>query len=410
MIFRNILKPITIVSIVFFLFLSFPGHLHAEKPPEVSAEAALVMEVNTGKILWEKDSLKRLFPASTTKMLTAIIAIENISNFNQIIEISPHAAGRNHSFFSFDQGDRVSLMDLLKAALISSHNNATIALAEFIAGSEEEFVDMMNDKAKEIGAVNTYFQNTSGLDSFHPLHKTTAEDLAIIASYCLKDPIFTKIVSTPHDTIRINGEKVELKNTNRLLALNHIKGIKTGYTNNAGFCIVLYSDKGELELITVLLNSTPESREMDALVLNAYINDNFKYTHIIDKDNLAESIGVGNLNSITVGLYPESDFVELINISEDSVEVKYWIEEDVLLPIEKNQKLGNVDVYINDEMAAEIPLINRESVSSPEIEQYLSASSEDPNRNMLFLLIGFYFLVFIFIMVKNLFFRKKIYV
>ncbi len=137
-----------------------------------------MIDYETGEVLGSKNPSERLYPASTTKMLTAILAIEKIDDLNEIIKISNNAAGRNNSFFTFNRGDEISLLDLLKSALICSHNNATIALAEYIAGTESKFVDMMNQKAISIGAYNTSFQNTNGLDSNYPEHKSTAEDLA----------------------------------------------------------------------------------------------------------------------------------------------------------------------------------------------------------------------------------------
>ncbi len=412
MICQKIMLKKASISIFIIILLLFSGlqRLYADPPPDIVAESALVMEYETGRVLWEKNSQKKMFPASTTKMLTAIVAIENISNFNQIIEISENAAGRNHSAFWFRRGDRISLLDLLKAALISSHNNATIALAEYVAGSEEEFVRMMNSKARQIGAENTYFQNTNGLDSNYLLHMSTAKDLAVIARYCLKDPLFRQIVNTPRDTITVNDEEVNLRNTNSLLPISYIKGIKTGYTANAGFCIVIHSDTEELDLVTVILNSTADYRETDALMITDYVNSNFAYYQIIEKDTKTDTISIGNSNMINIDLYPQSDYVELINVSEDLVEVKYDIEQDLSLPLEKNQELGSLSVYINDEFSAEFPLISRESVSMPQVDQYLSSHREEQDRKILFFLFGFYFFIFISIMIKNLFLRKKIYV
>ncbi|MGM0365461.1 MAG: D-alanyl-D-alanine carboxypeptidase family protein [Actinomycetota bacterium] len=407
---KFLLGKISIFILSVFLIFTIAPSLYAGDSPEITAESALVMEYESGKILWEKNSSRRVFPASTTKMLSAITAIENITDLDEMVEISGNAAGRNHSFFRFYEGDKVSVMDLLKAALICSHNNATVALAEHVSGSEEEFVKLMNEKAKELGAINTYFQNTNGLDTAYALHRSTAKDLAIIARYSMENPIFREIVNTFQDTIEINGEEIEIGNTNPLLQLNYIKGIKTGYTAKAGYCIVIYSDTENLDLITVILNSTSESRENDAIMLTDYVNRNYSYKLLVEKDTLSDTISVGELNRVDIELYPESDYIDLVNVREDIIEVEYQVHGDAMLPIEENQKLGSLSVYVNDSKAAELPLISRESVSMPQVEQHLSSHREEQDRKILFFLFGFYFFIFISIMIKNLFFRKKFYV
>ncbi|MBM3713104.1 MAG: D-alanyl-D-alanine carboxypeptidase, partial [Actinobacteria bacterium] len=263
---KTLLLKVFIYLSLFFLFLSVllfkpflceisaDSYTQTQDFIDITAESAVVMDYDTKRILWEKNSDEKFYPASTTKMLTAIVAIENIPNLNETVSISKSASGRNSSFFEFKTGDKITLLDLLKAALIISHNNATIALAEYVSGSEPEFVELMNKKASKLGAYNTFFQNTNGLDTDYPEHKTTAKDLAIIANYCLKNDLFKQIVSTKKDTITINDEKIEITNTNFLLNYGYIKGVKTGFTENAGGCLVAYSEKNELNLISVILD------------------------------------------------------------------------------------------------------------------------------------------------------------
>ncbi|GAJ00017.1 unnamed protein product, partial [marine sediment metagenome] len=255
--------PIVVYLLIFLLLFSVLFFLNPDKvygdsddalyddEIDIVAESAVIVDYETGDILWGKSSSKLMYPASTTKMLSSIVAIENIDNFEEIIKISKNASGRNHSAFRFRTGDKISLLDLLKAALIISHNNASIALAEYVSGNVEDFVKLMNIKAKEIGAKKSFFQNTNGLDDNFPHHKSTAIDLAKIASYCMKNKLFSEIVNTGEDTIKINDKEIEITNTNKLLNYDYIKGIKTGYTINAGFCRAVYSEKENLKLITV---------------------------------------------------------------------------------------------------------------------------------------------------------------
>ena len=374
---------------------------------DIVADSAVIVNYETGDILWEKNSSKLMYPASTTKMLSLIVAIENIDNFKEITEISKNASGRNHSAFRFRTGDKISLIDLLKAALISSHNNAPVALAEYVSGNEEDFVKLMNIKAKEIGAENSFFQNTNGLDDNFPDHKSTAIDLAKIANYCMKNELFREIVNTRKDTIKINDKEIEITNTNKLLDYDYIKGIKTGYTNNAGFCVVLYSEKENLKLLAVILNSSSQDeRDKDALKLMDWAYNNLKYIKIVDSEQVAVTVDIGEQTMLNVDLYADKDYIKLININSDAVDKKNKVNNNITLPVEKNKDLGSIDVFINDKKITKINLISREDIGSEFIYQELSDAGEIQSRIVLIILLVFYYLIFIFIIVRNLLTKK----
>ncbi len=375
---------------------------------DIAAESAVIVNYETGDILWEKNSSKSMYPASLTKMLSSIVAIENIKNLEEITEISKNASGRNHSAFKFRAGDKINLMDLLKASLISSHNNAIVALAEYVSGSEEDFIELMNSKAKEIGADDSFFQNTNGLDDGFPYHKSTAVDIAKIAGYCMNNELFRKIVGTREDTIKKNNEEINITNTNMLLDYDYIKGIKTGSTNNAGFCIALYSEKDDLKLITVILNdSSQNKRDKDALKLLAWAYNNLKYIKIIDSEQPAVTVNTGDQTVLDIDLYPDTDYIKLINIKSDMVDIKNKVNNNITLPIEKNKALGSTDVFINDKKITEINLISRENIGSEYIYQQLSDAGEKQSRFILISLLVFYFLIIITIMVRNLLLKRN---
>jgi len=233
----------------------------------VAAKSAIVVDYDTGNVLWEKNPDEPMYPASTTKMMTAIVAIENIENPSKKVRISKRASGTRYSPFTLKEGNKVSLEDLLKVALISSHNGAAVALAESVSRSVNDFVGLMNEKAKEIGAENTHFENPTGFDYTYPKHKSTARDLALITMYCLENDLFREIVSTRKDSIVVNGGKLPISNTNKLLRYDYVRGVKTGYTRNARHCLVLFSERGGKRLITVILASTKDGVESDALRL-----------------------------------------------------------------------------------------------------------------------------------------------
>jgi len=416
----KVYSSILILLIVVLLFSSFlflnPNKIYGDDQKasyndkiDISAESAVILNYDTGDILWEKNSSSSMYPASTTKILSSIIAIENINDFDQVVEISKNASGRNHSAFRFRTGDSISLMDLCKASLICSHNNATIALAEYVSGSVEDFVELMNKKAEEIGAENSFFKNTNGLDDEFPDHRSTARDMAIIASYCMENEIFKEIVNTREDTIIKNDQEIEITNTNNLLDYDSIKGVKTGYTNNAGYCIVLYSEKNDLRLITVILNSISlEERDKDVLKLLNWTYGNLKYVKIIDSHQAAATTTIKDKVELNLDLYPESDYVELININDDQIEIKQNLYSDINLPVEKEDILGTIDIFINGQKIKELNMISRESVEDAYVYQELSSDRELRTRFIIVIILVFYFLAILFIIIRNLFIKKMI--
>ena len=384
----------------------YADEAHYDTEINIDAESALILDYDTGDILWEKNSDEPMYPASTTKMLTSIVAMENIDDFNEIIEIPKNASGRNHSAFRFRTGDMISLMDLLKAALICSHNNATIALAEHVSGSVENFLKLMNEKAKEINAKDSFFQNTNGLDDDFPDHKSTAEDLAVIASYCMKNDLFREIVDTKEDIIVKNEKEIEITNTNSLLDYDYIRGIKTGYTNYAGHCIVVYSEKEDLELITVILNSTESGRDKDALKLLNWAYGNLKYIKIVDSSKTAATTTIGDKTELNLDLYPEADYVELINVSDDEIETKQNIDSNINLPVGEKDILGTIEIFINGSKTKELNMISRESIKDCYVYQELSNKGKLRTRLLVIIALVFYFSLILFIIVRNLLIKK----
>jgi D-alanyl-D-alanine carboxypeptidase (penicillin-binding protein 5/6) len=375
------------------------------------ATSALIMDYNTGEVYWEKNPDIPMYPASTTKMMSAIIAIENIKDFNEKIKISKNASGSNHSIITFRKGDEISLIDLLKAALLASTNNAAVALGEYVAGDNEKFVDMMNKKAKDIGALNTNFENTNGLDSDFPQHKTTATDLAKIASYCLKNELFKEIVSTKEAVIHINKKELNIVNTNTLLDKDFIKGIKTGYTENAGFCLVTYSQKNNMELITVVLNSSSYGKNYDTMRLVNWVYDNFSIKKIVDAKNVAaHAVVKDNQSKADFNLYPEQDLEQMVNKAEDNIFFNYIVNDDITFPVESGKTYGKMAVYINGTSVKEINLISKENINAPLVKQEISSSDESRMiRTFLIFIISFYFLIFAIIIIKKFIKPKVIY-
>lgn len=241
---------------VFFVVLLWPKNLPAAEL-KVLADAAILMNVETGEIIYQKNAFIKKPPASTTKILTALLVIEK-GELDQVITVSNNAASVGEASLNLFSGDKLTLENVLHGALLRSANDACVALAEAIAPSEEEFVNLMNLKAKILGAEQTTFYNTNGLP--HQKHLTSAYDLAQITRYALNNPVFTSIVSKKYYTVtwEESTRKRLIKNTNKLLwSYPYAIGVKTGTTVKAGKCLVAAARSEDKEMIAVVLN-TPD--------------------------------------------------------------------------------------------------------------------------------------------------------
>ncbi len=266
---RSFLAGVLSVFTLLYLLLTRPypaGHALAgtlasgappvsAPPPGVSCEAAVLLEWQTGAILYSKNAFRRMYPASITKMMTALIALEN-GRLEELVTVSRTAANEPGSSMYLRVGDVFSLEDLLFGLMLNSGNDAAWAIAEHVGGTAEAFFAMMNRRAKETGAINTHFTNPHGLAD--PNHYTTAFDLALIARTCLKHPYFKHLVATREkDVIDAKQEtRIQLANTNRLLwAYLGADGVKTGTTESAGQCLVASATRDGMRLLAVVLNA-----------------------------------------------------------------------------------------------------------------------------------------------------------
>lgn len=227
----------------------------ASANPELTAKAAIVIEASTGKILYAQKADERRYPASTTKMMTLIVALEH-GNLNDTVTASEAAVATEGSTLWLAKDEKLKLSDMLYGMMLVSGNDATVAIAEHISGSLEKFAALMTEKAHAIGAANTNFTNSSGLPD--PNHYSTASDLAKIAAYGYKNPLFTQIVSTKHVVIPWPGKDHDrdLYNENRMLWMYEGgNGVKTGYTDAAGRCLVSGANRNDIQLVAVVLDS-----------------------------------------------------------------------------------------------------------------------------------------------------------
>ena len=327
--------------------------------PKVEAKSAIVIDFDTGRVLYEKNAYEKRPMASTTKIMTAIIAIEN-GNLDDDVTISKRAASICGSTIKVRQNEVYKLKDLLYGLLMKSGNDAAIAIAEHIGDSVENFVQMMNNKASLIDALDTHFENPHGLD--RDAHYTTAYDLANIARYAMKNKTFSTIVKTKNKTIR-DGKT--FNNTNELLFLyDGCNGIKTGFTNKAGRCLVTSVKRGSEKYISVVLGcETKNKRAQSSKEILDYAYQNYKRYELINKNEIYEMVKVLKGKKKEVGVLPKDTIVLPINKDEyQNLSTNVYVKNNLMSPIIKGQDMGYVEFMSDGEIIAKTSLVALENV------------------------------------------------
>lgn len=371
---KIILSFVAFLLLAGILFSSFSTLFFALKASAenlyTSAVGGCVIEAESGRVLFEKNKDKKVPMASTTKIMTAITAIENCENLDEKFEISPKAVGVEGTSLYLRKGDVYSTRDLLFALMLISGNDASVAIAERVAGSTSEFVTLMNDLAKKIGANSTHFANTHGLDADG--HYTTAYDLAKITAYALNNDTFREIVSTKNTKItNSNGENRYLKNKNKLLfTLDGCIGVKTGFTNDAGRCLVSAVERNGMRLVCVVLNCGPMFEE-SATLLNECAN-RFKKMDITSLYNYNNEVEVLDGREKLAKLYTkEKFFYPLTDKEVESLEIVYTLPKFIEAPLSKDSEVGKIEVFLNKDLLFSEKVYTIEEVKSKTLWQRL---------------------------------------
>jgi D-alanyl-D-alanine carboxypeptidase (penicillin-binding protein 5/6) len=343
--------------IVQFLFaLLSPPSFAMTAPPAVTADGAILIDSRTGSVLFDKNSDRSLAPASTTKIMTAIIAIES-GLLEKKTVISENAAKTEGSSLNLKAGDAATLRDLLTGLLLRSGNDCAVAIAEAVAGSEEEFVKKMNSKAALIGALDTAFKNPHGLPN--PNHRSTAADLAKIARYAMRLSEFSAIVNSKNADIAIDlpdeKSRRHLKNTNKLLwLLPEADGIKTGTTSEAGPCLVASATKDGWQLIAVTLNDKERWQDSASLLIWGFENFTlFEY----DADGAVDFLPVssGMADSVGVILKDEPAIVVEKNKAKN-ISTALNLPKKISAPVYQGQKVGSLDFILDGSVVKAVDL------------------------------------------------------
>lgn len=353
-----ILLLILIISIVLSNHIVYAN----EDNLDLESESAILIDNNSGQILYSKNAYDKMYPASTTKILTAIITIEKC-NLNDIVTVNKSAISAIPSGYSsayLSENEKINVKDLLILFLVHSANDAGYVLAEYISGSIENFSILMNNKAKEIGCKNSNFTNPSGIHNEN--HYSSAYDLSLIAKYCMKNSTFRNIVKMPNCTINATNKSNirTYTNTNDLINnsskyyLSDCIGIKTGYTTEAKNCLISCCNKNNIELICVILGSSTtkngeSARYVDSHTLYNYGYSNYSLSKIAKKNELITSTEIINATKETkkLDLILENDITALIKNTEQINEPQININKILSAPISKNSIVGNITYSIN---------------------------------------------------------------
>ena len=333
-----------------------------------NATSGLLMEQSTGKIIFEKNKDKQVAVASMTKMVAQTIILENIEKgkikWTDIVEVSKNAADMGGSQIYLNTGEKMSVKDLFKGISMASANDAVVAMAEYISGSEKEFVKLMNNKVKELGLKNTKFKNSTGLDEDG--HYSSAYDMGIIARNLLMHEEILKFSSVYEDYLREDTEnKFWLVNTNKLVRFyDGADGLKTGHTDAAKYCLAATAKKDGMRLIAIVLGEeNSKIRNSETMALLDYGFNTKKITVVKKKDKVVKELEFDKGDKEKIQLVPKYDVGVLENKASRGNKYKYNIKVDkIKLPIKQGDTVGRITVTKNNKKITSVDLVSDTNV------------------------------------------------
>lgn len=345
------MKKIVFILISLFSFIFIKNVSAVEM--EISAKSAILVDFNTGKVLYSKNENEPLAMASMTKVMSMILIMEKIDDgslkYDDIVEISTESSSMGGSQIFLNPGDKYKVIDLLKGVAMASANDAVVALAEKTYGSKEHFIEAMNKKAESLGLKNTHFVNVHGLDEEG--HYSSAYDMSVMARELLKHEKILDFTRVYEEYLtKPDGSQIWLVNTNKLVRFyDGVDGLKTGFTQNAGYCLTATGKKNNLRLISVVMGEESiEKRSSDTVKLLNYGFNTFKVNLIKNKSEILGKVNVQKGKKENVDVVLVNDLIELLNASDKPSNYKFKILVDkITAPVKKGDVIGKVKV-LND--------------------------------------------------------------
>jgi len=363
------LKRFTTTIIVILVFVLSLSTIVGAQDFEIEAESAILIDAASGQVLFEQNADKKLPPASLTKIMTLIVAMEEIESgdlaLDDQVTISRLAESMGGSQIFLGEGNKVKVRDLLKAVTIASANDACVALGEAVAGSYNRFVNLMNEKADELGLENTYFSNSTGLPTESD-HYTTARDVAIMSREIVKYQIILDDASIWLDYIELPDRRAMLTNTNHLVnTYPGLDGIKTGHTNAAGFSLAATAKRGDMRLISVVMKArSVKAREDQTARLLDYGFNRFTRKNYLDQGETIQNIAVSNgAKEYTTGKVSQDLAVVVKRGREDTISTEININEDFEYPIKQGDKLGEAKALREGEVITQVNIVATEKIN-----------------------------------------------
>ena len=339
-----------------------------ESPVEIKAKSAVLMDVSTGQVLMKHNENEKVYPASVTKIMPLLLVCEAIDSgrisLSDTVTVSGSAASKGGSQIWLKEGEQMTVDELLKATAVYSANDACTALGEYVAGSDEAFVKLLNERAAELGMVNTHFENCTGLDDTTENHLTTAMDVAIMSCELLKHEIITNYTTIWMDSLR-NGQ-TELVNTNKLVRFYEgATGLKTGTTSKAGCCVSASALREGTHLVAVVMGSSNSSDRFETA--KAMLNWGFaNYSTVTPVADTALIPEVGVINGVVESITPKIPTINPVLIEkgrEADITQTVDLAVDVAAPVEKGQVLGTVTFSLGEEVIGKYNLTAPDSVA-----------------------------------------------
>lgn len=362
------------ILILLLLLISIPL-VKAEETEDLApnAKSAIMIEASTGEILFQKNKDEKLAPASMTKMMSMLLIMEEIENgnlkWNEMITTSEKASSMGGSQIFLKVGEKMTVEDLLKGVAIASGNDAVVALAERVSGSEEQFVKRMNTRAKDLGLKNTNFINATGLTADN--HYSSAYDMSLIAKELVKHEKILEFTSTYEDYLRKDTKSpFWLVNTNRLVRFKEgVDGLKTGFTDEAGYCLTATMKKDNMRLITVVMKEENTSkRSADTTKMLDYGFNIYMIQTILDEKTTIEKKKVELGKTLTTEIVPKENITILNKKSDEQKNITYKTNiNKIIAPVKKGDKVGTIDIIEDNNIISTIDATVKEDIAKANI-------------------------------------------